>query len=378
MRPTDHAARDLATLHRDVAFGRAGGQIIWQPRIQCWMTDKLFANEPFPAPYTGMTQPQIYRSLGCSARLYDYNACFQRTEHASVRFVNRKINETDTERLTITPVGTLQGITRSSRNSPRESHVKWPVVTAQDVRVATWLEENAAWRFDGAKYAQLKGDLGDLGAPTMFMPRINIQHMYINVTGVIDTVYALSDFPDDVRAYFRALDDCHDRMIDVINQSPIDIINFGDNLHCGTLSPPLFEEFVLPAYQRRCSRLHSAGKFVCSHWDGDVASLLPYARQTGLDGIEAITPRPQGDVDLQTVKEALGDMYLIDGVSAILFDPLFPEEELLAQARQVIDLFAPNLILGISDEISSTGDIERIRSVGRLVDDYNAAVARRA
>ena len=39
--------------------------------------------------------------------------------------------------------------------------------------------------------------------------------------------------------------------------------------------------------------------------------------------------------------------------------------------RGILDLFAPNLILGISDEISSTGDIERIRLVGKIVDEYN-------
>lgn len=40
--------------------------------------------------------------------------------------------------------------------------------------------------------------------------------------------------------------------------------------------------------------------------------------------------------------------------------------------RRIIELFAPQLILGISDEIPSTDDIERIRVVGRIVDDHNA------
>jgi hypothetical protein len=41
--------------------------------------------------------------------------------------------------------------------------------------------------------------------------------------------------------------------------------------------------------------------------------------------------------------------------------------------RRLIELFAPKLILGISDEISSTGDIERIRLVGKIVEEYNAS-----
>ena len=90
--------------------------------------------------------------------------------------------------------------------------------------------------------------------------------------------------------------------------------------------------------------------------------------------MEAITPVPQGDVTLREAKEAMGDMYMVDGIAAILFDERYSEAELLEQAAEVIDLFAPNLILGISDEISSTGDIERVKLVGKLVDEYNESV----
>jgi len=34
-------------------------------------------------------------------------------------------------------------------------------------------------------------------------------------------------------------------------------------------------------------------------------------------------------------------------------------------------------VLGISDEISSTGDIEKLRVVGNIVDEYNKRVDRR-
>ena len=64
-------------------------------------------------------------------------------------------------------------------------------------------------------------------------------------------------------------------------------------------------------------------------------------------------------------------MFLLDGIPAIYFDKEFSEETLVACVHQILDLFAPNLILGISDEISSTGDIERIRLVGKIVDEYN-------
>lgn len=51
------------------------------------------------------------------------------------------------------------------------------------------------------------------------------------------------------------------------------------------------------------------------------------------------------------------------------------EEQLVEQTKRTIELFAPRLILGISDELSSTGNIERVRLVGQIVDDYNASVS---
>ena len=251
--------------------------------------------------------------------------------------------------------------------------MKWEVTTEEELKVAAWREENTDWAWDQATYDDLQSRLGDLGAPTMFMPRMNAQSLYIEKMGTQNGIYAIYDWPDTVEAYFRALEESHSRLIDVINRSPIEIINFGENVHGGTLPPKLFRKYHLPACQRRAERLHAAGKFVFSHWDGDVRPLLPFARETGLDGIEAITPYPQGDVTLEETKAALGDgMFLLDGIPAIFFDHTFTVDTLVECTERLIELFAPRLVLGISDEISSTGDLERVRLVRDIVDAYNA------
>ena len=367
------AETNWAELHRKVAFGESGGRIIWQPRIGCWYTDKEFAGEPLPVPYTGMSIVEVYRELNVSARLYNFNTCFRRVEDPRVKYIDRQLNETDTEYTVETPAGRQVSVGRRSPNSPMERHVKWPVSSEEELKVAVWRAEHRTWEWDGGEFERVKAEWGNLGAPTMFMPRVNVQDLYINTMGVEQGIYAIYDWPATVRKYFQALDECHDRLIEVINASPVEIINFGDNVHAGTLSPAMFREFVLPAYHRRVERLHAGGKFVCAHWDGDTKALLPYARETGLDGIEAITPKPQGDVTLEEAREGLGDeMFLLDGIPAIFFDETFSEETLVECTERVIELFAPRLILGISDEISSTGDMERVRLVSRIVDEYNA------
>ena len=106
--------------------------------------------------------------------------------------------------------------------------------------------------------------------------------------------------------------------------------------------------------------------------------LLPYTQSSGLDGIEAITAKPQGDVTLEEAKEALGDdMFLLDGIPAVLFDEVYPEEQLIACVERLLEIFAPKLVLGISDDFPSSGNIAQVRTGTRIVDDYNAAQAQK-
>jgi len=105
------------------------------------------------------------------------------------------------------------------------------------------------------------------------------------------------------------------------------------------------------------------------HIDGAVRPLLPYLQDCAWDGIEALTPLPQGDVTLEAMKEAVGDRVLLDGIPAVYFLSTYPLETLISCARRAVELFHPRLILGISDEIPPDGDIERVRLVGELVQD---------
>ena len=103
--------------------------------------------------------------------------------------------------------------------------------------------------------------------------------------------------------------------------------------------------------------------------------ILPADR---LDGIEAITPKPQGDVTLE--KPAIIWVTICSWWTAsppFILTRNSPSRSWSTVSTKSLDLFAPNLILGISDEISSTGDIERIRLVGKIVDEYNRKLTKR-
>ncbi len=140
-------------MHEDVIYGLSDGKIIWQPRIGCWYTDKQFAGEALPAPYTGMELPDIFRALGVSDRLYNwYNPCFRRLEHAAVEVRHKSLDARITEIVIETPVGRQVAVQRSSPNNPGTIHVKWEVESEEELKVATWREENATWEWDQERF----------------------------------------------------------------------------------------------------------------------------------------------------------------------------------------------------------------------------------
>ena len=61
-------------------------------------------------------------------------------------------------------------------------------------------------------------------------------------------------------------------------------------------------------------------------------------------------------------------MIQVDLIPYLYFLSNTPEEELEKCVNEIIDLFAPNLILGISDEMPGYGDISRIPKVAEYID----------
>lgn len=363
--------RDFAKLHEDVCFKRSGGKIIWQPRINCWIDDKMFDVGELPGIYKGMSKVEIYEELDCSSRIYEYNDCIYPVFDDTIK-TSEVIEGNQIIRKMSTPLGDVTMILQTTPSSWAHLVKKYWVCDEEDLKIYTYIEQHTDWAFSQEIFDKVQAEWGTIGAPTIFIPRVSIQRLYIDLMGVEEATYALADYPELIEEYFDALRECHFRLIDVINACPIKLINFGDNIHSGTLPPYLFEKYVLKEYQERTRRLKAGGKFTCAHFDGDNKGLMEFYQQTGLDGIEAITPLPQGDVTLEDAKQNLGDMIMIDGIPAVYFDETYSEQVLADCVHKIIDLFAPNLVLGISDEISSTGDIERIKLVGKIVDEYNA------
>jgi len=351
--------RHLATFER-----KPVSPVVWQPRLEHWYhTHQRLGT--LPRRYRGMSLPELYDDLGCSMRGYHlFNPCLCQEQHPEL-VVTREERADQVRTTWTTPVGALTQVEKRTELS----HLvrEFPVKSVDDLAVLEWMLRGRRWWWDEERYRQALAEMGERGAPTIYVPRFSLMRCIIEWMGLEGTIYLLADHPREMERLLAVVEETDDPIYEVVAACPVRIINHGDNVHADLLPPPLLRRWGVPRYRRRAERLHRAGKFVFPHWDGYVKTILPLARECDFDGIEAITPEPQGDVTLEEARREMGEMILIDGLPAIYFLPDYPVAALLECTRRCLELFAPHLVLGISDEISPPGDIERVRMVSELV-----------
>ena len=241
-----------------------------------------------------------------SNRLYEYTNCFERIIDSSVK-ITRRDNAKETEIVYSTPIGEINTVIRSNDSNPGTYYKKWLLETEDDIKVKTYIDEATDWRFNRETYDTIYEEWGDNGAPTMYICRTPIQEAFVETMGVENTIYALHDSKDIVERYFDAKEESNLKLIREINKSPIRIINYGDNIHCGITSPQLFERYILPVYERRpilkgCNHTFTLGRRRCRNIE-----IRPFF----LDGQEAITPFPARRCKHRTDKRSFKYCFVI-------------------------------------------------------------------
>ena len=191
--------------------------------------------------------------------------------------------------------------------------------------------------------------------------------------GIEGTIYATMDWPDTVAEVLEQMNRSNLQLIDLVAQSPAEIIIMGDNFS-GKVQPPTFyRKWSKPYYDEAIHRLHQAGKSVAVHIDGSLSGTLEMLRESGADCGDAITPRPMGDLTPLECRQAAGkDFILSGGVSPDLW---LPEASIRGFKKAVLDWLdirkhSVRLIANAGDQVPPGADEKRIEVMRDLVERY--------
>jgi uroporphyrinogen-III decarboxylase len=158
--------------------------------------------------------------------------------------------------------------------------------------------------------------------------------------------------------------------------SPAEVLMIPENLSSEMVGPQFFESYMREYQEEWVREIKKAGKFSFIHIDGTLRGLLREEASTGFSVLEALTPKPSGDMDFREVAALANnpDSILWGGIPGVCFTNHISDEEFDKHVCQVIEVMRaePRYVLGVADQVPPDGLESRVRRVGELVDRYGS------
>ena len=273
-----------------------------------------------------------------------------------------------------TPAGSIQQIQRRTEYGTSLYNSEYYLKELKDIEVYKHILHERRHVWDQLRYEWGAKRYGDQIPLRIQLPRSPLLSLMVSAMGFQRTVIMLWRHQKEMEELLDLLEEQFYKMLEACKGKPIVELSFGDNMHQDMCSPPHFKKYVVPFYQRIMSKIHEMGMYATSHWDGFVKQLLPMVQETGLDGLECVTPLPQGDVTLKEMKEGMGEMFLRDGIPAVFFCPWTHIKTLEDHVTKLLHTFYPRLILGASDLVPANAAIERVTLINKIVEEFNSSL----
>jgi len=272
-----------------------------------------------------------------------------------------------------TPLGTLTGVLKFVPGSVSTTYVKYPVEKPEDLKILQYIYKDRVVKPNYEPlYARIEEWKG-WAVPTTFPGRSPFQRLIVEFAGVTNTYSLLLRAREELEETLQIMEEEDDAIYDIVLDSPAVVVLICGNLSSDIISPPIFKKYYAPIYKKRSNQLHSKGKYAWVHIDGTLRGLLPLLSEAGVDIAESLTPAPIGDVPIEKFRELAGpNIILMGGLPGVYFSPQYPQEKLVEMVMKVIEchLKEAKFIISGADQVPPDGDINRVKLVTQLVEEY--------
>lgn len=345
----------------------------WGLRIDYWYKAHAKAGT-LPEKYRDCSIWDITRDTG--AGIQAHHGRMHREVLRNVEVVTR---EQGREKITdyITPVGavsTKMVLTETFEKTDTRPYEKEKMFKrVEDYPVIEYIVENTDIVPAYEQFVNLDKLVGDDGVVIARMDLSPMHRIMRDFMGYERFFYELHDNPDKVDHLFGVLLDQGRKIARVAADSPADIVHSDSNLVDAIHTPKIFERYFVPWFQELSELLHSKGKILQCHTDGELRRLLPLFTKTGIDVAEAFSPPPMTLCTATDLKKAWGDRITIWGgiATQLLADP-YTDEEFEDYVVSLFKEIAPgyNFIVGVGDNVPVAAKFDRLKRVTELIDKY--------
>ena len=272
-----------------------------------------------------------------------------------------------------TPLGSIERRRRWEPGSYSWSVSRWGVRSEQDLRVLAYALSRRIYTPAWERYLEWVRAAQDNGVVYMPVGSTALGFLLGHWMGTEATVFAAVDMNSVMHAVVDQINQNWLACVDLVCQSPAEVIFMGDNFSSDIQSPAFFREWSEPYYREAVRRVQRAGKYTAVHIDGRLQGLLGVFADMGVSCADAVTPAPMGDLSPQQCRnEAGSELILSGGVPPIHWMP-GPTDEGFAQC--VLDWLetrkmSPRLVANAGDQVPPGAPEYRIAMMRDLVDEH--------
>jgi hypothetical protein len=199
-----------------------------------------------------------------------------------------------------------------------------------------------------------------------------IQHMLQYETGVADLWYLLLDEPDLVEEAMEIWQEQLRQKYLIMQKTPAIGWYQGENTSTTMISPKYYEQYSSNHIKMFADMASSAGCRSLVHMCGLLYDLMPLIRQTGINGIHALTPPETGNVPFEYAYKIMPGDFLVMG--------RFGSTEWIGKSkadimRRLLEILPhhiyrdhPFMLLVTSDEVPFSAD--NIRRLRDCINEY--------
>jgi uroporphyrinogen-III decarboxylase len=244
----------------------------------------------------------------------------------------------------------------------------WPIIhhmvqNVAQLQVIRYIFEHVAYASRWQALAEVDRLVGEMGLPLVQVPYTGMGFLISRYAGVERTVMLAADHPQEVEETVATINRAHEKVTRLMAEGPASVLIHSDNLSSDVQSPPWLERYSGAYYRRMAEIAHQHGKPLVTHIDGRLRGLLGAVAAMGMDGADAVTPAPWGDLTPQQCRDEAGPtLVLSGGIPPDSFSARVPLRLFDEQIEAWLDLRhqSPGLIIAPGDQLPPDGELERV------------------
>ncbi len=200
-----------------------------------------------------------------------------------------------------------------------------------DYRVLKYIIENINYKPYYYPVEDQIERLGNDGIVVTTMPYEPMQRLLVEWVGSRIFVDLLKNREQVEEVYYALEKKYEEELFPIVADSPSEVILYLGNIDSVLVNPTLFEKYYLPTYEKCSNILHSKGKLLNVHMDGKLRSISQLISKAKIDIIEAFTPPPVGDYQIDEALSLWKDKIIWINFPSAISTALGPRPKIVKQ-----------------------------------------------